>query len=219
MDLSYTADEEAFRARVRAWLAENGPAPGSLKDIDAQRGWQRRLHAAGFLGAAWPKEYGGAGLSEMEPAILNEIHRIKRELLLLRRTAWPEREVINALQREEAHLIRPETRVFLRDCYDHTIQVIDIIETYRDLSSGLLEVYLSSTSNRLNEVMKVLTIISTIFIPLNFIAGVYGMNFHTEASPLNMPELNWLFGYPAALGFMAAVAGLLVVYFRRKGWF
>jgi magnesium transporter len=154
-----------------------------------------------------------------EPAILNEIHRIKRELLLLRRTAWPEREVINALHREEAHLIRPETRVFLRDCYDHTIQVIDIIETYRDLSSGLLEVYLSSTSNRLNEVMKVLTIISTIFIPLNFIAGVYGMNFHTEASPLNMPELKWFFGYPAALGFMAAVAGSLVLYFRRKGWF
>jgi magnesium transporter len=148
-----------------------------------------------------------------EPAVLNEIHRIKRELLLLRRTAWPEREVINALQREEAHLIKAETRVFLRDCYDHTIQVIDMIETYRDLASGLLEVYLSSTSNRLNEVMKVLTIISTIFIPLNFIAGVYGMNFH------RMPELSWAFGYPMALGLMAVTAGSLVVYFRRKGWF
>ena len=154
-----------------------------------------------------------------EPATLNEIHRIKRELLLLRRTAWPEREVINALQREEAHLIRPETRVFLRDCYDHAVQVIDMIETYRDLASGLLEVYLSSISNRLNEVMKVLTIISTIFIPLGFIAGVYGMNFNPEASPLNMPELNWYFGYPMALGIMAVVAGALVIYFRRKGWF
>jgi len=154
-----------------------------------------------------------------EPATLNEIHRIKRELLLLRKTAFPEREVINSLQREEAHLIRPETRVFLRDCYDHTIQVIDMVETYRDLASGLLEVYLSSISNRLNEVMKVLTIISTIFIPLSFIAGVYGMNFNPQSSPMNMPELNWYYGYPMALGLMAVLAGALVIYFRRKGWF
>ncbi len=158
-------------------------------------------------------------IQKPQPATLNEIHRIKRELLTLRRTAWPEREVINALQREEAHLIRPETRVFLRDCYDHTVQVIDMIETYRDLASGLLEVYLSSASNRLNEVMKVLTIISTIFIPLNFIAGVYGMNFNQETSPLNMPELGWYFGYPFALGLMAIVGVLLVFYFRRKQWF
>lgn len=153
------------------------------------------------------------------PETIQEIHRIKRELLLLRRTAWPEREVINALQRDDSDFIRAETQVFLRDVYDHTIQVIDMIETYRDLASGLLDVYLSSASNRLNEVMKVLTIISTIFIPLNFIAGVYGMNFNPEASPLNMPELNWFFGYPAALAVMAVVAGGLVMYFRRKGWF
>ncbi|HEV2853650.1 MAG TPA: magnesium/cobalt transporter CorA [Thermoanaerobaculia bacterium] len=152
-------------------------------------------------------------IDQPTPDVLNEIHRIKRELLMVRRTAWPEREVINALQREEAHLVRPETRVFLRDCYDHTIQVIDMVETYRDLASGLLEVYLSSASNRLNEVMKVLTIISTIFIPLNFIAGLYGMNFH------NMPELDWRFGYPMVLGLMAVVGGSLVAYFRRKGWF
>jgi magnesium transporter len=152
-------------------------------------------------------------IARPDPATLNEIHRIKRELLLLRRTAWPEREVINALQREEAHWVKPETRVFLRDCYDHTIQVIDMIETYRDLAAGLLEVYLSSASNRLNEVMKVLTIISTIFIPLNFIAGVYGMNFH------RMPELSRPWGYPMALGLMATTAGALVVYFKRKGWF
>jgi magnesium transporter len=152
-------------------------------------------------------------IEEPTPDTLNEVHRIKRELLMVRRTAWPEREVINALQREEAHLIQPETRVFLRDCYDHTIQVIDMVETYRDLASGLLEVYLSSASNRLNEVMKVLTIISTIFIPLNFIAGLYGMNFH------NMPELNSRYGYPMALGVMATVGISLVVYFRRKGWF
>jgi magnesium transporter len=150
---------------------------------------------------------------------IHEIHKIKRELLLLRRAAWPERDVINAMQREESDVIRPETQVFLRDCYDHSIQVIDMIETFRDLSSGMLEVYLSSTSNRLNEVMKVLTIISTIFIPLNFIAGIYGMNFDTGASPLNMPELHWYFGYPAVLTVMAVVGGLLVVYFKKKGWF
>ena len=156
---------------------------------------------------------------EPEPETLQEIHRIKRDLLDLRRTAWPEREVISSLQREEAHLVRPETRVYLRDCYDHMVQVIDMIETYRDLSGGLLEVYLSSTSNRLNEVMKVLTIISTIFIPLNFIAGVYGMNFDRQASPLNMPELGWYFGYPAVLTLMAVTGGLLVLFFKRKGWF
>ena len=156
---------------------------------------------------------------EPEPETLQEIHRIKRDLLDLRRTAWPERDVISSLQREDAHLIRPETRVYLRDCYDHMVQVIDMIETYRDLSGGLLEVYLSSTSNRLNEVMKVLTIISTIFIPLNFIAGVYGMNFDRQASPLNMPELGWYFGYPAVLTVMGVTGAGLLVYFKRKGWF
>ncbi len=153
------------------------------------------------------------------PETLREVHHIKRELLTLRRSAWPEREVINAMQREESHLFKPETRVFLRDCYDHTIQVIDMIETYRDLASGLLDAYLSSASNRLNEVMKVLTVISTIFIPLNFIAGVYGMNYNPEASPWNMPELDWYWGYPYALGLMLAVALGLVMFFRRRGWF
>ena len=153
------------------------------------------------------------------PRRSRQVHRIKRDLLDLRRIAWPEREVISSLQREEAHLVRQETRVFLRDCYDHAVQVIDMIETYRDLAGGLLDVYLSSTSNRLNEVMKVLTIISTIFIPLNFIAGVYGMNFDRQASPLNMPELGWYFGYPAVLTVMAVTGGLLALYFKRKGWF
>lgn len=169
----------------------------------------------------------GDRIEELESEIIDDpshetvhqIHRIKRELLLLRRAAWPEREVINAMQRQESDAIRPEIQVFLRDCYDHTIQVIDMIETYRDLASSMLEVYLSSSSNRLNEVMKVLTIISTIFIPLTFISGVYGMNFHTGASPLNMPELEWYFGYPAVLAVMAATAGGLVLFFKRKGWF
>lgn len=147
------------------------------------------------------------------PESLRDLHAVKRELLLLRRIAWPEREVIHALQREEAGVIAAETKVFLRDVYDHTIQVIDMIETFRDLAGGLLDVYLSSVSNRMNEVMKVLTIIATIFIPLTFIAGVYGMNFRY------MPELEWRWGYPFSLGLMAAVALGLVVFFRRKGWF
>jgi len=152
------------------------------------------------------------------PETLQAIHRIKRELLTLRRAAWPEREVINALQRAETDVIKAPTQVFLRDCYDHAIQVIDMIETYRDLASGMQEVYLSSISNKMNEIMKVLTIISTIFIPLSFVAGVWGMNFNPEASPLNMPELNWFWGYPTALGIMAVIAGFLLVFFRRKRW-
>jgi magnesium transporter len=153
------------------------------------------------------------------PAYLRTVYRIKRELLVLRRTAWPEREVINALQRDDSQLVRPETQVFLRDAYDHTVQVIDMIETYRDLAAGMLDVYLSSTSNRMNEIMKVLTVISTIFIPLNFIAGVYGMNFDPARSPWNMPELEWRFGYPVVLSIMASVAVGLVLFFRSKGWF
>ncbi len=153
------------------------------------------------------------------PGVLHTLNRIKRELLVLRRVAWPERELLSHLQRDESHIIRPETQVYLRDCYDHVVQIIDMVETYRDIAAGMLDVYLSSTSNRMNEIMKVLTIISTIFIPLNFIAGVYGMNFDTEVSPLNMPELHWYFGYPAVLAVMLTVAGGLVFYFHRKGWF
>lgn len=152
------------------------------------------------------------------PGTLSAIQRIKRELLVLRRAAWPEREVINALQRSETDVIQAPTQVFLRDCYDHAIQVIDMIETYRDLASGMQEVYLSSLSNRMNEIMKVLTIISTIFIPLSFIAGVWGMNFDPESSPFNMPELRWFWGYPTALGIMAVTASGLLVFFRRRGW-
>ncbi len=152
------------------------------------------------------------------PEILQRIHAVKRDLLVLRRTAWPERDTINSFSREESHLISDETKVFVRDCYDHIVQVIDIIETYRDLSSGLQEAYLSSISLRMNEIMKVLTIISTIFIPLTFIAGIYGMNFDPHVSPWNMPELEWYWGYPFSLTVMAGVAIALVMFFRRKGW-
>lgn len=150
---------------------------------------------------------------------LQKIYQIRRELLALRRAIWPQRSAINALSRGESDLISQEVQVYLRDCYDHVIQVLDILESYRELTSGLMDVYLSALSNKMNEVMKLLTVISTIFIPLTFIVGVYGMNFNAEASPLNMPELNWYWGYPAFWAGTIAIAGALVYFFWRRGWF
>jgi len=147
-----------------------------------------------------------------------QIHEIKRELLLLRRAVWPQREMLNALTREVSPYVTEQTRLYLRDCYDHTIQLIDIVETYREIATGLVDVYLSSVSTRLNEIMKVLTIIATIFIPLSFITGIYGMNFDRNASPWNMPELGWSWGYPAVVGVMAVLAIGMLFYFYRKGW-
>lgn len=146
------------------------------------------------------------------------IHAVKRDLLTLRRGVWPLREMLGTLSREPSPLVRAETRLFLRDCNDHAVQILELVETYREISSGLLDIYLSSISNRTNEIMKVLTIIATIFIPLGFFASLYGMNFDPDASPWNMPELRWRWGYPAALGLMAAVAAGLLVWFRRRGW-
>ncbi|MBN1581764.1 MAG: magnesium/cobalt transporter CorA [Anaerolineae bacterium] len=143
---------------------------------------------------------------------LHDIHHLKREMVLLRKSVWPLREVIGGLERSESRLVDESTRLYLRDVYDHTIQVIDAVETFRDMLSGMLDIYLSSVSNRMNEVMKVLTIIATIFIPLTFIAGVYGMNFQY------MPELEWSWGYPLVWGVMIVIAALMVVYFRRKRW-
>lgn len=150
---------------------------------------------------------------------LEKIYKIRRDLLTLRRAIWPQRDAINVLIRDSSHLISPEVRIYLRDCYDHTVQVMDMVETYRELSSGLMDVYLSSMGNKMNEIMKLLTVMSSIFIPLTFVAGIYGMNFNTEKSPLNMPELNWYLGYPLCLGLMAAIASALVYFFWRRGWF
>jgi magnesium transporter len=152
------------------------------------------------------------------PETFRDIRRSKRRLLEVRRAVWPARDAMNELLREDSRLIRPETRVFLRDSYDHTIQVMDMVETYREMASSLVDEYMSSVSNRMNEIMKVLTIMATIFIPLTFIAGVYGMNFDRQASPLNMPELGWRYGYPAILLVMGIVAVGLVYYFRKKKW-
>ena len=150
---------------------------------------------------------------------IKDIHSIRRELLEFRKSIWPLREVINGLLREEVSLISDSTRVYLRDVYDHTIQVMDNIETDRDMAAGLRDMYMSSISNRMNEIMKVLTIISTIFIPLTFIVGVYGMNFNTDASPLNMPELDWYFGYPLIVLIMLLISLGMVAYFKIKKWF
>lgn len=144
---------------------------------------------------------------------LQKIHAYKRELLLLRKSVWPLREVVASLQRQEEPLVREGTRIFLRDVYDHIIQVADTLETYRDILAGLLDLYLSSLSNRMNEVMKVLTIIATLFIPLTFLVGVYGMNF------TYMPELEWRWGYPAVWGIMIAVTAGMLVFFKKKKWF
>jgi len=150
---------------------------------------------------------------------LEKIYRVRRELLALRRAIWPQRDAINALIRDGSDLISPEVRVYLRDCYDHAVQVMDLVETYRELASGLMDVYLSSVGNRMNEIMKFLTVMSSIFIPLTFIAGIYGMNFNTDKSPWNMPELNWYWGYPVCLAVMLAIAAGLVFFFWRRGWF
>lgn len=150
---------------------------------------------------------------------LEKVYDLRRELLALRRAIWPQREAINILIRDGGELISPEVRVYLRDCYDHAAQVIDMVESYRELASGLMDVYLSSVGNRMNEVMKLLTVISSIFIPLTFITSLYGMNFDPDASPLNMPELEWHWGYPMVLMVMGAIASFLIFFFWRQGWF
>jgi len=146
------------------------------------------------------------------PEVLQTIHRLKRELIFLRKSVWPLREVISRLERWESPLIDKSIDIYLRDVYDHTIQVIDALETFRDMLSGMLDIYLSSVSNRMNEVMKVLTIIATIFIPLTLVAGIYGMNFKY------MPELESPWGYPMVYTIMLTVSAVMLIYFRRKKW-
>jgi magnesium transporter len=157
--------------------------------------------------------------NDPEPDMLEEVHQVKRSMISLRRALMPQREVINMLIRDENPLMEERTRVFLRDCYDHMVHILELLDSYRDMASGLHDLYLSTLSQKMNEVMKVLTIIATIFIPLSFVVGLYGMNFNTELSPWNMPELNTRYGYPVLwLGLLGISAGMLV-YFKRKKWF
>lgn len=147
-----------------------------------------------------------------EKRTLTDIYRIKREMLYIRKSVWPLREAISRLERGESELVTRNTHLYLRDVYDHTINVLDTIETYRDMLSGMIDIYLSSISNRLNETMKYLALISTIFIPMTFIASIYGMNFDF------MPELKWIGGYPFALGIMGLVGLSFLIYFKLKKW-
>jgi len=150
-------------------------------------------------------------------ASLKKLYEAKRLLLFLRRAAWPQREIFNSLIRDDTGLVARETQVFLRDCYDHITQIIDLIESYRDLTAGLMDLYLSSLGFRTNEIMRVLTIVSVLFIPLTFIAGVYGMNFNTEQK-WNMPELNWPFGYLFFWAVILSTVTGMLLFFKRKKW-
>lgn len=157
-------------------------------------------------------------LERYDPATSKKVHLIRRDLITIRRAIWPLREAMGALIRDASNLVCDETRIYLRDCYDHTVQIIDLAESYRDVGAGLMEVYLATVNNRMNEIIKVLTVIATIFGPLTFIVGVYGMNFDPGASPYNMPELRWRFGYPLVLGVMFVIALGMLYAFWRNGW-
>lgn len=173
-----------------------------------------------------PLERYGDVLEQMEldfeasatPELIDRLHHMRSDLLMMRRAVWPLREAVTGLLRDHHRLIQAETRLFLRDVYDHTIQLVDVIETYREICTDLRELHYVQISQRTNEVMKVLTIISTIFIPLSFVTGLYGMNFDTSASPYNMPELETRFGYLAVLLVMLTMAGGLLYYFYNRGW-
>jgi len=221
-------------------LSFQGERPGdSLEGVRARlRKGEGRLRRSGPDFLAWALldavvdgyfpilETFGERLDDIEDDIIERpttaciplIHQVKRDLLALRRAAFPLRDALASLLREDTPLISAETRVFLRDCLDHSVQVLDMIETYREIVAGLMEAYQSSVGNRLNAVMKVLTIIATVFMPLSFLAGVYGMNFHAEDSPYNMPELSWQYGYLFFWALSIASVLLMLWLFRRQGW-
>lgn len=150
---------------------------------------------------------------------LRKLHQLKRTLIILRRMLWPQRDVLSRLVRSDNTRISENNRIYFNDCYDHTIQIMELNETYRDMVTGLMDIYLSSVSFRLNEIMRVLTVIATIFIPLTFIVGLYGMNFSNPESPWAMPELRWYYGYPIVLVVMLIVVAGMLYYFKKKNWF
>ncbi len=162
----------------------------------------------------------GEEIEDLEERVMNQtgqeslhyLHELKREMIVLRKSVWPLREVVGRLSREESSFVHQTTRVYLRDVHDHTVQVIETIETYREMLTGILEIYLTSLSNKLNEIMKVMAMIATLFIPLTLIASIYGMNFK------NMPELEWTWGYPLVLAVMGICAGGMMLFFRKRKW-
>jgi len=241
-----TFDEHVVTEQLAMFLGEGfvvtfqGERPGDCLDPVRKRilGAQGRHRAAGADYLAYSiidavidhyfpvLDELGASLEALEDELIagpvrgapERIRRAKQDLLVLRRTIQPLRDVVGALARDESGHVRPETRLFFRDCYDHAVQLLDVVNTYREIAGGMMDLYLSGVSNRMNEVMKFLTLVSTIFIPLTFVAGIYGMNFDTRVSRWNMPELESAYGYPVVVGLMVAMALTLLVYFRRKGW-
>jgi magnesium transporter len=207
-----------------------GDVWGGIRQRIQAAGSRLRTHDASFLTYSlidaivdhcFPMlEHFGDRLEEVEATVLEqpttaairEVHELKRELLLFRRAVWPMREVISTLQREPHDCLSDATRVYLRDVYDHLVQIIDIIETYREIAIGLTETYMTAMGTRLNEIMKFLTVVGTIFIPLTFLAGVYGMNFH------NFPEITWRWGYMFFWAVCLTTAFGMVAWFRKKGW-
>lgn len=173
-----------------------------------------------------PLEAVGEKIEDLEELILkgaldsptSEIHHTKRDLITLRRSVWPLRDLINSLLRDPVPHITTETKTYLKDCYDHVVQIMDLVETDRELGTDLMDIHLTVLSNRMNEVMKMLAVITTLFMPMTFVTGLYGMNFDTGRSPWNMPELEWYFGYPFALSLMGVLAVTFLWYFKRKGW-
>jgi magnesium transporter len=157
-------------------------------------------------------------IDDPSPRKMSEIHNLKQQLLAMRKSIWPLREAVSLLERSDSVLIADTTRPYLRDLYDHAIHVLDSVDTYRDMVAGLMDMYMTSVSNRMNSVMKVLTIIATIFIPLSFLTGVYGMNFDHAVSPFNMPELTARYGYPLFWLTVLVVGGGLLLFFRKKKW-
>lgn len=150
--------------------------------------------------------------------VVARIHQLRSEFYAIRKAIWPHRELFNSLLRDMESRFAEETRVYLRDCYDHTIQIIDVVETSREIASDIRDFHFTQVSMKQNEIMKVLTIVSSIFIPLSFVAGLYGMNFDTDVSNYNMPELHWIYGYPMALSVMATISCGMLVFFWRHGW-
>ena len=203
---------EPVRVRIRAGkglIRRSGPDYLAYALIDAVLdGYYPLLEALGDRLQAIEERI----LHEVRPSGQRSIHRIRRDLLVLRRAVWPQREAVGALVREESPLITPRVREYLRDCLDHAVQILDVIDTYRELASSLMDTHMSTMGQRTNEVMKVLTIMASIFIPLTFMAGLYGMNFEY------LPELHWHWAYPVLLLMMAAVAAGMLVYFWRRGW-
>ncbi len=221
---------------VLTFLEDPGDVLNPVRDR-LRRGLGRKIRGAGpdylayalldaIIDGYFPVlEFYGDQLNELEdavianstPEIIARTHDIKRDLRGLRHVMWPLRDVISLLS-DDNTMIRDDIHPYMRDCHDHVIQVLDLLEIYRERAAGLVDIYLSSLSYRMNEIMKVLTIIATIFIPLTFIVGVYGMNFDPDASPWNMPELRWEYGYPFSIAVMLAVTGGLLGYFRHRGW-